>query len=78
MISSVSDPPVVTLILGKTLIADEIKEGEDVYFECCIEANPEALKISWLHNVRSLLVFIKVMLLCFSVDICVSYQQSFI
>lgn len=44
--------PVVTLKVGAKLKADEIKEGDDVYFECHIQANPKPYKISWFHNVR--------------------------
>jgi hypothetical protein len=45
------DPPQVTLSLGSTLIADDIKEGDDVYFECHIKANPKEHRISWSHDV---------------------------
>ncbi|XP_066996911.2 uncharacterized protein [Anabrus simplex] len=43
-------PPLVSLQLGSTLNPDDIKEGDDVYFECNIEANPKEKKITWLHN----------------------------
>ena len=33
-----------------------IAEGNDVYFECKISANPEVYKVVWLHNVRELLL----------------------
>lgn len=29
----------------------DIEEGDDVYFECNVEANPAAYKIVWKHNV---------------------------
>lgn len=45
------DPPLVSLQLGSTLSNDDIKEGDDVYFECRVEANPKFTKLSWLHNV---------------------------
>lgn len=48
---SVSDPPQVVLHLGSTLNAEDIKEGDDVYFECNIKANPKQHKITWYHNV---------------------------
>ncbi|XP_063921437.1 contactin-1 [Zophobas morio] len=42
--------PVVTLKMGSTLNPDDIKEGDDVYFECNIRANPKTYKLSWFHN----------------------------
>ena len=44
-------PPKVQLELGSTLRAENIKEGDDVYFECKVRANPEHHKITWRHNV---------------------------
>lgn len=46
----ISDPPIVTLRLGSTL-SDNIKEGDDVYFECLAVANPQWRKLYWLHDV---------------------------
>ncbi|XP_036213247.2 uncharacterized protein side-III isoform X2 [Bactrocera oleae] len=43
-------PPQVTLSLGSTLKPDEIKEGDDVYFECHIKANPKEHRITWSHD----------------------------
>jgi sucrose-6-phosphate hydrolase SacC (GH32 family) len=40
-------------MLGSTLNPDDIKEGDDVYFECHVKANPVWRKLSWLHNVSS-------------------------
>lgn len=48
---SFSVPPKVELHLGSTLNAGNIKEGDDVYFECKVIANPEHHKIIWKHNV---------------------------
>ncbi|VVC94376.1 unnamed protein product [Leptidea sinapis] len=45
-----SHPPVVSLSLGSTLNPNEIKEGDDVYFECSVRANPKEHRISWYHN----------------------------
>ncbi|XP_046737249.1 protein turtle homolog A isoform X1 [Diprion similis] len=42
--------PRVFLQLGSTLNAENIKEGDDVYFECQVRANPELSKITWQHN----------------------------
>lgn len=47
----IPDPPIVTLRLGSTLIADDIKESDDIYFECDIKANPPWRKLSWLQDV---------------------------
>lgn len=46
--------PVVTLKMGSSLNPDDIKEGDDVYFECNIRANPKAYKLAWFHNVSIL------------------------
>lgn len=45
------DMPVVTLKMGSSLNPDDIKEGDDVYFECLIQSNPKFYKLSWYHNV---------------------------
>lgn len=49
----VSDPPLVVLSLGSTLNPDDIKEGDDVYFECSIRANPKEHRITWYHDVST-------------------------
>ena len=46
-----SDIPSSTLTLGSNLNASNIKEGDDVYFECAVQANPLPYKITWRHNV---------------------------
>lgn len=51
--SSATDPPIVTLRLGSTLSAEDIKDGEDVYFECHVQANPQWRKLYWLHDVST-------------------------
>ncbi|CAG9802706.1 unnamed protein product [Chironomus riparius] len=51
---SVFYPPVISLELGSKLQPGDIKEGDDVYFECKIEANPKFRKLQWLHNGRPL------------------------
>ncbi|XP_055590143.1 B-cell receptor CD22-like [Uranotaenia lowii] len=43
-------PPIVSLHLGSTLSADDIKDGDDVYFECHVQANPPWRKLHWLHD----------------------------
>jgi hypothetical protein len=42
---------VISLELGSKLQAGDIKEGDDVYFECRIDANPKFRRLTWLHNV---------------------------
>lgn len=43
----------VTLKMGSSLNPDDIKEGDDVYFECNIRANPKAYRLAWFHNVST-------------------------
>lgn len=50
-LSSSVDAPSVTLKMGPNLNANDIKEGDDVYFECHIHANPKPYKMAWFHNV---------------------------
>ncbi|XP_062702021.1 uncharacterized protein LOC115257156 isoform X3 [Aedes albopictus] len=50
VIMNVMYPPQVTLKLGSTLNAEDIKEGDDVYFECHIKANPREHRITWSHD----------------------------
>ena len=47
------DSPQVSLRLGRTLDADNIRTGHDVYFECDVKANPSPLRLEWLHNVNT-------------------------
>ncbi|XP_071547959.1 protein turtle homolog A-like [Panulirus ornatus] len=42
--------PVVRLSLGRHLTADLIKEGDDVFFECTIRANPTVHRVDWYHS----------------------------
>ncbi|XP_064455772.1 hemicentin-2-like isoform X2 [Ornithodoros turicata] len=39
--------PIVTLQLGKRLRLSEIFEGQDVYLECSIDANPRVTEVIW-------------------------------
>lgn len=45
--------PVVNLKMGKTLNPDDIKEGDDVYFECIVRANPKVYKLAWFKDVSN-------------------------
>lgn len=47
----VPDVPILHLSLGSSLNPDDIEEGDDVYFECKVNANPSAYKVLWKHNV---------------------------
>ncbi len=51
------DKPEVVVSMGQTLNPDRIKSGDDVYFECSIDAKPRAHKIAWLFNVSSFYTF---------------------
>ena len=51
MCMSILDTPIVSLRFGTSLNPSNIAEGNDVYFECEIDANPDVYKIVWLHNV---------------------------
>lgn len=54
-----SDPPRVTIRMGKSLVASDIREGVDVYFNCVIVANPAPRNkfVTWLHNVSFCLLY---------------------
>lgn len=41
----------MTLNLGSKLNPEDVKEGDDVYFECDVRANPHVNKIVWYHEV---------------------------
>ncbi|XP_066955104.1 hemicentin-1-like [Macrobrachium rosenbergii] len=43
-------PPVATLRLGRAINSSIIQEGNDIYFECDVAANPEVQRIDWTHN----------------------------
>lgn len=44
--------PILHLELGSNMNPDDIEEGDDVYFECKVHANPGAYKVIWRHNVN--------------------------
>ena len=39
--------------MGTSLNPKNIKEGDDVYFECNVRANPRAYRLTWFHEVLS-------------------------
>ena len=52
----VPDPPRVRLSLGSNIDPEAISEGNDVYMDCEIRANPRVYKVEWSHNVNSMVV----------------------
>ncbi|XP_026850663.1 hemicentin-1 [Drosophila persimilis] len=46
--------PTTTLKIGSSLNPDDIKEGDDAYFECVVQSNPKPYKMSWFHNGKEL------------------------
>lgn len=50
----VSYSPQLWLRLGQNLQQDKIKEGDDVYFDCEIQANPRVQQIIWRRNGEAL------------------------
>lgn len=48
--------PRISLGLGTNLNADDIEEGDDVYFECKVHANPAAYKVVWKHDVSTIAI----------------------
>ncbi|VVC86489.1 unnamed protein product [Leptidea sinapis] len=42
--------PIVTLKFGSNLNPHNINVGDDVYFECRVQANPKATKLSWFKQ----------------------------
>ncbi|XP_050733461.1 uncharacterized protein LOC127007024 [Eriocheir sinensis] len=47
---SVYYAPVVRLSMGRSVNPSSLKEGDDVYFECSITANPPYKRVIWYHN----------------------------
>ncbi|XP_065571435.1 uncharacterized protein LOC136034185 [Artemia franciscana] len=43
-------PPTLSVTFGKSLEGKSLKEGDDVYFECHVVANPAPLRVEWRHN----------------------------
>ncbi|KAJ2942130.1 hypothetical protein O0L34_g11044 [Tuta absoluta] len=46
--------PMVTLKMGSNLNPGHIKEGDDVYFECLVKANPKAHRLSWFKGTQEI------------------------
>lgn len=47
---SVHFAPRISVSLGSALVADKIRQGADVYFECKILANPAIYRLQWSRN----------------------------
>lgn len=50
----VPDVPIATLKMGSNLNPNHIKEGDDVYFECSVQANPRVTRLAWYKEVSDL------------------------
>ena len=48
-----SDKPKIAIKLGRSINAHQIKQGDDVYFECKVMAFPRVRKVNWLKNVST-------------------------
>lgn len=46
--------PIVLLRIGSSSELKDIKEGDDVYFECNVRSNPTNFKLTWYHGVNML------------------------
>lgn len=44
--------------MGTGLDPNNIKEGDDVYFECLVQANPKIHKLTWFHKVSFFLILL--------------------
>lgn len=34
------------------MLSEQIREGQDIYFVCQVDAQPQARELTWLHNER--------------------------
>ena len=76
------DPPEVGIALGSNINGDDVKEGDDLYIECHIRANPSFHKLQWTHNVsrkKRKYIFVLFFFFCFVLSIVefLSGTQSF-
>ena len=39
------------LVVGKSISAESIYEGGDVYFDCRVTSSPAPDRVNWYHNV---------------------------
>lgn len=45
-----TDLPQVRIVLGAKIDAESIREGQDAYFECVVDANPWLTEIAWVFD----------------------------
>ena len=50
-IAVLADSPAVRLEVGKALNLNDLEEGDDIYFECIVQARPPVTKLQWYQNV---------------------------
>lgn len=48
------DRPELVLEVGRSEEITTVREGDDVYFQCIIKANPLVKSVFWTHNVSLL------------------------
>ncbi len=48
------DTPILNLTIGSSLDPSNIREGDDVYFECHVAARPAVQAVQWTLNVSTL------------------------
>ena len=53
-----------SLQFGANLNPNSIKEGDDIYFECIVQARPPVTKLQWYHNVSVLSYLLHPYALC--------------
>ena len=76
MLFLIADVPIVSLELGSNLNASSIREGIDVYFECNIKSNPWVYKVSWRHNVSTMLLSSSVIVYLFYFLVVILLQRT--
>lgn len=69
----VSVAPIVSLRLGNSIDPNGIKEGDDVYFDCHVKANPPSTKLTWYHNVSTHIPYLYINLYAHALA-CVYYD----
>ncbi|XP_042243331.1 nephrin-like isoform X2 [Homarus americanus] len=42
--------PILRMTLGRNLDHDDLREGNDLFFDCNIDANPAPYKVEWWHD----------------------------
>ena len=55
---------------------DQIKEGQDIFFRCTVEANPKVYKIGWRHKVLVVYGAPKKLLVFSFMDLQTSFSET--